>query len=92
VSAGPSSYDELLDRVRELVTSLDRPPVVAICGHGGAPETAGERAKARNALQGDSREDLDLWDSRWVPEGQEYQRAVRPEQLAHLVMAAGGRD
>jgi hypothetical protein len=56
------------------------------------PETAGERAKARNALQGDSREDLDLWDSRWVPEGQEYQRAVRPEQLAHLVMAAGGRD
>jgi hypothetical protein len=36
--------------------------------------------------------DLDLWDSRWVPEGQEYQRAVRPEQLAHLVMAAGGRD
>jgi hypothetical protein len=36
--------------------------------------------------------DLDLWDSRWVPEGQEYQRAVRPKQLAHLVMAAGGRD
>ena len=56
------------------------------------PETAGERAKPRNVLQGDSREELDLWDWRWVPEGRASQRAVRPEQLAHLVVAAAGRD
>lgn len=195
MSARPSSYDELLDRVRELAAGLDRPPVVAIGGHGGAgkttlarrlahdlgldweqvvrldrtyaardargdglfslhdwpvlldllarvrarptparlahatrqydgregavdvpmpgvllvegirllraetlplldlavwldldPETAGERAKARNVLQGDSREELELWDTRWVPEGRDYQRVVRPERLAHLVV------
>lgn len=31
------------------------------------PEPAGERAKARNRLQGDSLSELDLWDSTWIP-------------------------
>ncbi len=52
------------------------------------PVAAGERAKARNVLQGDSRAELDLWDTKWVPEGREYQRLVRPEQLADIVLPA----
>jgi uridine kinase len=52
------------------------------------PVTAGERAKARNVRQGDSREEVDLWDTKWVPEGLEYQRLVRPEQLADIVLPA----
>jgi uridine kinase len=52
------------------------------------PVTAGERAKARNVLQGDSREEVDLWDTKWVPEGREYQRLVRPELLADIVLPA----
>ena len=56
------------------------------------PEPAGERAKARNVLQGDSQAELDLWDTKWIPEGHAYQRLVRPERLAHLVVAAEGRD
>lgn len=54
------------------------------------PEPAGVRAKARNVLQGDGRDELDLWDSKWVPEGHAYQRLVRPELLAHVVVAAAG--
>ncbi len=50
------------------------------------PVSAGERAKARNVLQGDSREEVDLWDTKWVPEGLEYERLVRPEQLADMVL------
>ncbi|HEX6148404.1 AAA family ATPase [Nocardioides sp.] len=52
------------------------------------PETAGQRAKARNVQQGDSRREVDLWDTKWVPEGREYQRLVRPELLAHVVLPA----
>lgn len=56
------------------------------------PELAAERAVARNRLQGDAQDEIDLWHSKWVPEGHEYQRLVRPERLAHLVLAAAGRD
>ena len=52
------------------------------------PVTAGERAKVRNVLQGDSREEVDLWDTKWVPEGRDYQTLVRPEQLADIVLPA----
>ena len=52
------------------------------------PETAAERAKARNVRQGASRDEVDLWDTKWVPEGREYQRLVRPELLAHVVLPA----
>ena len=55
------------------------------------PERAGARAMARNVLQGDGQDELDLWDTKWMPEGHEYQRLVSPERLAHLVVAAAGR-
>lgn len=193
----PSTYDALLSRVRRLIASLGRPPIVAIAGHGGAgkstlagrlaadlgvgddqvvgtdglyaktdperaamwdlhdwpvlidlltnargaparlaygyrwydgtegdrdlpmpkvvivegirvirpemmplydlavwiemePAAAAERAKARNLAQGDSTAELELWDTKWVPEGVEYQRLVRPEELADVVIRAGG--
>lgn len=54
------------------------------------PAIAAERAKTRNISQGDSQAELDLWDTKWVPEGVEYQRLVRPELLADVVIRAGG--
>lgn len=54
------------------------------------PAAGAERAKARNRLQGDSEAELELWDTKWVPEGVEYQRLVRPEELAHVVVRAEG--
>lgn len=54
------------------------------------PTIAAERAKARNLAQGDSAAELALWDTKWVPESVEYQRLVRPEELAHVVVRAGG--
>ena len=51
-------------------------------------ETAGERAVARNVEQGDSQEELDLWATKWIPEGRAYEREVRPQELADLVLPA----
>ena len=51
------------------------------------PDTAGARAKARNVLQGDDQAELDLWDTKWIPEGHEYERLVRPLDRADLVLA-----
>lgn len=50
------------------------------------PGTAGVRAKLRNEGQGDSRAELDLWDTKWIPEGWEYERAERPRERADLVV------
>ncbi|MBW9092339.1 hypothetical protein JNB62_01435 [Microbacterium jejuense] len=50
------------------------------------PRIAGERAKARNRDQGDDEAEIVLWDTKWIPEGVEYERVVRPQQLAHLVL------
>jgi uridine kinase len=50
------------------------------------PERAGERAKARNRGQGDSAAEIALWDTKWIPEGFEYERRVGPQQLAHVVL------
>ncbi len=52
------------------------------------PEPAGERAKARNLLQGDDRAELDLWDTKWIPEGRDYERQERPRERADLVLTA----
>lgn len=50
------------------------------------PDTAGERAKARNLLQGDNQAELDLWDTKWIPEGHAYQHLERPGDRADLVI------
>jgi uridine kinase len=50
------------------------------------PDTAGARAKARNLLQGDDQAELDLWDTKWIPEGHEYAATVQPEVHADLVV------
>jgi uridine kinase len=52
------------------------------------PDTAGERAKARNVLQGDDRAELDLWDTKWIPEGHDYERTERPRERADVVLTA----
>lgn len=53
---------------------------------------AATRAKQRNVLQGDPQEELDLWDTKWLPEGIEYETTVRPADLADLVIPAAGMD
>ena len=54
------------------------------------PDTAGARAKARNLLQGDDRAELDLWDSKWIPEGYAYERDEHPRDHADVVLPAAG--
>ena len=56
------------------------------------PRLAGERAKARNRDQGDDAAEIVLWDTKWIPEGVEYERLVRPQQLAHLVLRPAGLE
>lgn len=52
------------------------------------PAAAGARAKARNLLQGDDQAELDLWDTKWIPEGYTYADEVNPAELADLVLPA----
>jgi uridine kinase len=54
------------------------------------PEAAGARAKARNLLQGDDQAELDLWDTKWIPEGYDYERDERPRERADVVLVAEG--
>ncbi len=54
------------------------------------PDAAGARAKARNVLQGDDRAELDLWDTKWIPEGHDYERVERPHERADIVLRAEG--
>ena len=54
------------------------------------PDAAGARAKARNVLQGDDRAELDLWDTKWIPEGHDYEHAERPRERADLVLGPQG--
>ncbi len=53
------------------------------------PESAGQRAKARNLIQGDDQAELDLWDTKWIPEGHDYERTERPADHADVVLTAG---
>jgi uridine kinase len=55
-----------------------------------APEPAGRRAIERNRDQGDSRDELDLWYTKWIPEAHEYGQLVCPERLADVLVAAAG--
>ncbi|MBW9110334.1 hypothetical protein [Microbacterium ureisolvens] len=50
------------------------------------PQLAGERAKTRNRGQGDSAAEIALWDTKWIPEGVEYEQQVGPQRLAHIVL------
>ena len=52
------------------------------------PESAGARAKARNLLQGDDQAELDLWDTKWIPEGHAYEAAADPARRADVVLRA----
>ena len=54
------------------------------------PLAAGARAKARNVLQGDDQSELELWDTKWIPEGHQYVAEVGPAHLADLILPAGG--
>ena len=54
------------------------------------PDAAGARAKARNLAQGDDRAELDLWDTKWIPEGTHYERIERPRERADLVLTPTG--
>ena len=54
------------------------------------PDAAGARAKARNVLQGDDRAELDLWDTKWIPEGHAYEQQERPRERADVVLTAEG--
>ena len=54
------------------------------------PDVAGNRAKARNLVQGDDRAELDLWDTKWIPEGHDYERVERPRERADLILIADG--
>lgn len=55
-----------------------------------SPEAAGVRAVARNTAQGDDAAELDLWRTKWVPEGRAYVDAVDPAGLADLVLRPAG--
>ena len=39
-------------------------------------------------LQVLSQAELDLWATKWIPEGHDYERAVRPQELADIVLPA----
>ena len=54
------------------------------------PESAGHRAVERNRGQGDNSAELDLWRTKWIPEGHAYSRLMSPDRLAHVVIAAAG--
>jgi hypothetical protein len=54
------------------------------------PAAAGARARARNLLQGDDQAELDLWDTKWIPEGHAYELAERPRDRADVVLVAPG--
>ena len=52
------------------------------------PEVAGARAKARNVVQGDDQSELDLWDTKWMPQGHQYVADVAPADLADVILPA----
>jgi hypothetical protein len=57
-----------------------------------SPETAGSRAMERNHRQGDSLVEIDLWRTKWIPEGHAYAKVIGPERLAHVVLDAAGAN
>lgn len=56
------------------------------------PELAAVRAVVRNREQGDDDAELDLWRTRWVPEGAAYEHEASPGRLAHVVLDGRADD
>lgn len=55
-----------------------------------SPESAGSRAIERNRGQGDSSAELDLWHTKWIPEGHAYAQSICPDRLAHVILDGAG--
>jgi uridine kinase len=55
-----------------------------------SPESAGCRAIERNRGQGDNSAELDLWRTKWIPEAHAYAESMRPDRLAHVILAGAG--
>ncbi len=48
-------------------------------------EFATDRAKERNRQQGDSDDEIALWDTRWVPEARLYLEQAAPDRIASFI-------
>lgn len=48
-------------------------------------DVATARAKERNRQQGDSEAEIDLWDTKWVPEAKRYFEQVSPRKIASFL-------
>jgi uridine kinase len=48
-------------------------------------EVATKRAVERNRQQGDSEEEIALWESKWVPEAKRYVEQVAPRSIASFI-------
>ncbi len=48
-------------------------------------DVAADRAKKRNRLQGDSDEEIALWDTKWVPEAKLYMEQTSPDKIASFI-------
>lgn len=48
-------------------------------------DVASTRAVERNRQQGDSKAELELWDTKWIPEARRYAEQIHPEKLADFV-------
>lgn len=51
-------------------------------------DAAGARAEAHNRAQGDDRAELDLWDTKRIPEGHDHARIEPPHACADVVVGA----
>lgn len=48
-------------------------------------DVATDRAKGRNRQQGDSDDELALWDTKWVPEAKRYMEQTSPDTIASFL-------
>ncbi|MCB9822898.1 hypothetical protein H6800_01325 [Candidatus Nomurabacteria bacterium] len=61
-------------------------PYVDICVWIDCPlDVASVRAKDRNRQQGDTEEEIALWDTKWIPEAKKYVEKIHPEKIADFI-------
>lgn len=53
-------------------------------------ELAAKRAIERNRLQGDSKEEIELWHTKWIPEAKQYYEDAQPQKIADFVYSEYG--